>query len=70
MEVINAIGRRKAAVARIYMSEGTGKVTVNKTRFTVKYRVCIYRYVYSLVDNIDHQINYQLLQCIFRLKNA
>ena len=24
MEVINAIGRRKSAVARVYLSEGTG----------------------------------------------
>ena len=30
MEVINALGRRKAAVARIYVSEGTGKITINK----------------------------------------
>jgi len=30
MEVINAIGRRKAAVARVYVSEGTGKITVNR----------------------------------------
>lgn len=29
MEVINALGRRKAAIARIYASEGSGKVTVN-----------------------------------------
>ena len=29
MEVINAIGRRKAAVARVYVSEGKGKITVN-----------------------------------------
>ncbi|MDR1747077.1 MAG: 30S ribosomal protein S9 [Tannerella sp.] len=29
MEVINAIGRRKAAVARVYVSEGSGKITVN-----------------------------------------
>lgn len=30
MDVINAIGRRKAAVARIYMNEGKGKVTINQ----------------------------------------
>ena len=30
MEVINAIGRRKASVARVYLSEGTGKITINK----------------------------------------
>lgn len=29
MEVINALGRRKAAIARIYMTAGTGKVTIN-----------------------------------------
>ena len=29
MEVVNAIGRRKAAVARVYVSEGTGKITIN-----------------------------------------
>jgi len=30
MEVINTIGRRKSAVARIYVSEGKGNITVNK----------------------------------------
>ena len=30
MEVINALGRRKAAVARVYLSEGKGSFTVNK----------------------------------------
>jgi len=29
MEVINALGRRKAAVARVYLSDGKGKITVN-----------------------------------------
>ena len=30
MEVINTIGRRKSAVARIYIAEGKGNITVNK----------------------------------------
>ena len=30
MEIINAIGRRKSAVARIYVTEGTGKIIINK----------------------------------------
>ena len=30
MDVINTIGRRKTAVARIYLSEGKGNITVNK----------------------------------------
>jgi small subunit ribosomal protein S9 len=29
MEAINALGRRKAAVARVYLSDGKGKITVN-----------------------------------------
>ncbi len=29
-EVINALGRRKSAVARVYLTEGTGKITINK----------------------------------------
>jgi small subunit ribosomal protein S9 len=29
MEMINAIGRRKAAVARVYLIKGEGKITVN-----------------------------------------
>ena len=30
MEVINAIGRRKAAVARVYVAAGEGKIIINK----------------------------------------
>ena len=30
MSVVNTLGRRKTAVARIYLSKGTGKVTINK----------------------------------------
>ena len=39
MEVINAIGRRKAAIARVYLSEGNGEIIINnkdlKTYFPV-----------------------------------
>ncbi len=30
MELLNAIGRRKEAIARVYLSEGKGKIIVNK----------------------------------------
>ena len=30
MEAVNAIGRRKAAVARVYLTEGSGKIVINK----------------------------------------
>lgn len=29
MEVVNTIGRRKAAIARIYVSEGKGNISIN-----------------------------------------
>ncbi|MBN2639580.1 MAG: 30S ribosomal protein S9 [Bacteroidales bacterium] len=29
MEVLNALGRRKTAIARIYLQDGEGKITVN-----------------------------------------
>ena len=46
MEVIHKIGRRKTAVARVYVSEGQGNITVNKkdlndyfTTSTLQYKV-------------------------------
>jgi small subunit ribosomal protein S9 len=33
MDTIHKIGRRKTAVARVYLSEGTGTITVNKKDF-------------------------------------
>ncbi len=32
--MINALGRRKSAIARIYVTEGTGKITINKRYLT------------------------------------
>ena len=45
MEVVNAIGRRKAAVARVYLSEGTGKITINKKDITEYFPSAILQYV-------------------------
>jgi len=33
MERINAIGRRKTSVARVYLSDGAGKFVINKREF-------------------------------------
>jgi len=30
MEIINALGRRKKSIARVYLKEGNGQITVNK----------------------------------------
>ena len=32
--MINALGRRKSSVARIFVTEGTGKITINKRDLT------------------------------------
>ena len=45
MEVINAIGRRKSAVARVYVSEGTGKITINKKDIDTYFASAILQYV-------------------------
>jgi small subunit ribosomal protein S9 len=34
MEMINATGRRKTAIARVFLKEGSGKITVNKRDLT------------------------------------
>ena len=45
MEQINAIGRRKSAVARVYLTEGTGKITINKRDITEYFPSGILQYV-------------------------
>ena len=45
MEVVNAIGHRKAAVARVYLTEGTGKITINKKDLTEYFPSAILQYV-------------------------
>ena len=57
MEIIHKIGRRKTAVARVYMSEGNGKVTVNGkdvvqyfTTDTLRYKI---NQPFMLTDNLE-----------------
>jgi small subunit ribosomal protein S9 len=45
MEVINALGRRKAAIARVYVSEGAGKITINGRDLEVYFPSSILQYV-------------------------
>ncbi len=45
MEKINALGRRKSAVARVYVSEGTGKITINKRDLTEYFPSSILQFV-------------------------
>ena len=45
MEMINALGRRKSAIARIYVTEGTGKITINKRDLTEYFPSSILQFV-------------------------
>ena len=45
MEVVNALGRRKAAVARVYVKEGSGKILINKREFETYFPSSILQYV-------------------------
>ncbi len=45
MEYINATGRRKSAIARVYLAEGTGKITINKVDIEQYFPSAILQYV-------------------------
>lgn len=45
MEVLHTIGRRKTAVARIYLKEGNGNITVNKKDYKVYFPTPTLQYV-------------------------
>ena len=45
MEVINSIGRRKTAVARVYLSEGKGNITINKRDLNEYFPVGTLQYI-------------------------
>ena len=64
MEVINTIGRRKAAVARIYLSEGKGKITVNNREIDEYFKTDQLVYVVkqalnevNVAENYDVKVN-------------
>ncbi|MEA3317268.1 MAG: 30S ribosomal protein S9 [Bacteroidota bacterium] len=64
MEVLNALGRRKAAVARVYLSEGKGKITINKKDLETFFPVKSHQFIVnqplkalSLEGNYDININ-------------
>ncbi len=64
MEVINAIGRRKEAVARIYLSEGKGQITINKRELANYFPDATLQYIVKqplntigVAENYDIKIN-------------
>ncbi len=57
MDMINALGRRKSAVARVYLTEGTGKITINKRDLTEYFPSPILQYIvkqpHALLDVVE-----------------
>ena len=45
MEVVNAVGRRKAAVARVYVKPGKGNITINQKPLDTYFPLEIFQYV-------------------------
>ena len=45
METVNALGRRKAAVARVFVKEGNGVITINKKDLAQYFPLEIMQYV-------------------------
>lgn len=66
MAVINALGRRKSAVARVYVEEGSGKITINKRDLTEYFPSPILQYVVKqplnlldVAEKYDIKVNLQ-----------
>lgn len=64
MEVVNTLGRRKSAVARIYVSEGKGNITINKRDLkeyfpngTLQYIVLQPLNLIGVADQYDIKVN-------------
>jgi small subunit ribosomal protein S9 len=64
MEVVNAIGRRKAAVARVFVKEGNGVITINKRGLDNYFPSSILQYVVKqplsklgVTEKYDIQVN-------------
>jgi len=66
MEIVNAIGRRKRAVARIYLKEGKGNITINdrdiQNYFPLQQLQYLVRQplnIAEVVDKFDINVNLQ-----------
>ena len=62
--MINALGRRKSAVARVFLTEGTGKITINKRDIAAYFPSSILQYIVrqplatlDAVEKYDIKIN-------------
>ena len=64
METVNAVGRRKAAIARVILKEGNGNITINKRPLDVYFPSSILQYIVKqplntleVAEKYDVQVN-------------
>ena len=64
MEVVNALGRRKAAIARVFVKEGNGTISINKREIDNYFPSSILQYVVrqplnklGVAEKYDIQVN-------------
>ena len=57
MEAINTIGRRKAAVARIYLNDGKGQITVNQKDYKEYRKMPYCDWTYHIPDQEINNTN-------------
>ncbi len=64
METVNTLGRRKSAVARIYVNDGKGNITINKREFKEYFPTSTLQYIVTqplnmveAVEKYDIQVN-------------
>ena len=64
METVNAVGRRKAAIARVIVKEGNGTITINKRPLEVYFPSSILQYIVKqplstldVVEKYDIKVN-------------
>ena len=64
MEITNAIGRRKSAIARVFVNKGAGNITINKRDLSVYFPSGILQYIVkqplntlNVVEQYDIKVN-------------
>ncbi len=66
MDVIHKVGRRKTSVARVYLSKGKGKITINKKDFQDYFPTNLLRYKIEQAQSIvDEKGQYDIKVNVF-----
>ncbi|HJX71550.1 MAG TPA: 30S ribosomal protein S9 [Bacteroidales bacterium] len=66
MEVVNALGRRKSAIARVYVNSGKGQITINNRDYKEYFTIQQLQYIVeqplrtvNALDKYDINVNLQ-----------